>query len=106
MLEQTCRDLDIEASFLPVITIDALRSTEAEGIPVIECGELNREEVQIGEISAACGGAAAAYIEKAIEAALNRSIDAIVTGPIHKKALVEAGYPFLGHTEMLADRRG
>ncbi len=45
-------------------------------------------------------------IERGVELALAGEIDGLVTGPISKKALAAAGYPFPGHTEFLHDRAG
>jgi 4-hydroxythreonine-4-phosphate dehydrogenase len=45
-------------------------------------------------------------IDEAIRLALQGDIDAIVTAPIDKAALHAAGFPFPGHTEMLASRTG
>ena len=52
------------------------------------------------------GASAAACIEKAVELALQRSVDSIVTAPISKESLRMAGVPWPGHTEMLADLTG
>ncbi|MEN9723982.1 MAG: hypothetical protein RJB38_1968 [Pseudomonadota bacterium] len=41
-------------------------------------------------------------IEKATKLALQGSVAALVTGPISKERLQAGGYPFPGHTEMLA----
>ena len=53
------------------------------------------------------GGASAVQcIEKAVELALQRSVDGIVTAPISKESLRMAGSVWPGHTEMLADLTG
>jgi 4-hydroxythreonine-4-phosphate dehydrogenase len=48
------------------------------------------------------GNACVSYIKKAVELALNRQVDCIVTAPISKEALKMAGLKWPGHTEMLA----
>jgi 4-hydroxythreonine-4-phosphate dehydrogenase len=53
--------------------------------------------------SAEGGRACATYITKAVELALSGQIDAIVTAPVSKEALKKAGFPWPGHTEMLAE---
>jgi 4-hydroxythreonine-4-phosphate dehydrogenase len=58
--------------------------------------------VEDGKMSAAAGARSYAYIERAVAAALAREIGVIVTAPINKEALHAAGYPFEGHTELLA----
>ncbi len=55
-----------------------------------------------GRASAEGGRASAQYIQRAVELALDRQIDAIATAPINKEALHLGGFPFPGHTEFLA----
>ena len=45
-------------------------------------------------------------IERAAALALSGEVDAIVTGPVHKHALHQAGFPWPGHTEWLAELAG
>jgi len=49
------------------------------------------------------GRACVGYIKRAVELALQKSVDGIVTAPISKEALTMSGFPWPGHTEMLAD---
>lgn len=67
--------------------------------------DLNRETAsgfQPGRVSAECGAAAYRYFTFAIDEALAGRVDAITTCPINKESLHAAGYPFPGHTEILA----
>jgi 4-hydroxythreonine-4-phosphate dehydrogenase len=43
-------------------------------------------------------------IDRAIDGAASGEFDAIVTAPVQKSVINEAGIPFTGHTEYLADR--
>jgi 4-hydroxythreonine-4-phosphate dehydrogenase len=43
-------------------------------------------------------------IDRAIDGAVSGEFDAIVTAPVHKGIINDAGVKFLGHTEYLADR--
>ena len=45
-------------------------------------------------------------VETAVQLALTRQVDAIVTAPAHKHALHLAGFPYPGHTEWLAKLAG
>lgn len=56
------------------------------------------------EPSAEAGRASMRFLEEAIGDLWSGRIDALVTGPIHKTAWQLAGYPFAGHTELLAQR--
>lgn len=49
------------------------------------------------------GRACVSYIKRAVELAIQKSVDGIVTAPISKEALKMAGFSWPGHTEMLAD---
>jgi 4-hydroxythreonine-4-phosphate dehydrogenase len=50
--------------------------------------------------------AAAAALEEAVTRARRDELDAIVTGPIHKGRMYEAGFKFPGQTEFFAERCG
>lgn len=43
-------------------------------------------------------------IERAIDGCLDHTFEAMVTGPVNKGIINEAGFAFTGHTEMLAER--
>lgn len=45
-------------------------------------------------------------LDRAIEGCLNSEFDAVVTGPVHKGIINEAGIPFTGHTEYFAEKTG
>lgn len=47
-----------------------------------------------------------ACLSAATQACLEHTCDALVTGPVHKGVINEAGIPFSGHTEFLANRCG
>ena len=54
-----------------------------------------------GEHNLDCGKAAMHYIEYAVKGCLENEFDAIITCPINKKSIKDAGYNFPGHTEYL-----
>jgi 4-hydroxythreonine-4-phosphate dehydrogenase len=57
-------------------------------------------------ISAAAGHVAARSVLRAVEDAQAGRVDALVTAPLNKESLHAAGYPWPGHTELLADAAG
>jgi 4-hydroxythreonine-4-phosphate dehydrogenase len=59
-----------------------------------------------GRPDAENGAACVNYIRKAVELAMAGEVDAIVTAPISKEALKLGGFPWPGHTEMLAELTG
>ena len=63
-------------------------------------------DVRPGEYSKACAQMQVACLQAAADALEKGEVEALVTGPIHKRALVECNQPGPGHTEWLADRFG
>ena len=63
-------------------------------------------DCSLGEPRFETARAAAAALEEAITLARRGELDAIVTGPIHKARMYEAGFKFPGQTEFFADRCG
>ena len=75
-------------------------------VPVVDIRIPGSELVRDGIMTAAAGVCSYAYIERAVSAALAGDISVIATAPINKEALHAAGYPFEGHTELLAHLTG
>ena len=72
-------------------------------IDVIDLHNVDMKNLKMGEPQAMAGKACVEYIKRAVELATAGEIDAIVTGPINKKAMNMGGYKYSGHTELLAD---
>jgi 4-hydroxythreonine-4-phosphate dehydrogenase len=75
-------------------------------LDVLDLGNVDLGALRIGEIQAAAGRAAGEAVERAIRLALAGEVDGIATAPLNKEALWAAGYPYPGHTEMLAALTG
>lgn len=61
---------------------------------------------EFGTAKAEAGRAVVDYIKTAVELAIGKKIDAIVTAPINKETLKMAGYSYPGHTKLLAELTG
>ncbi|EPC5194618.1 4-hydroxythreonine-4-phosphate dehydrogenase PdxA [Edwardsiella piscicida] len=59
-----------------------------------------------GELNVANGNYVVATLARACDGCLNGEFAALVTGPVHKGIINDAGVPFTGHTEFFADRSG
>jgi 4-hydroxythreonine-4-phosphate dehydrogenase len=70
-------------------------------IELIDMGVIKR--FRKGEPTAEGGKVCVRYIKRAVELALEKQVDGIVTAPISKKALNMAGFRWPGHTEMLSE---
>lgn len=78
-----------------------------DGVARREGIEFESVGVWSGTGSARLAGALAGRaVERAVALVLDGHADAIVTAPVHKPALREAGYPWPGHTEMLRELAG
>ena len=71
-------------------------------IDVLDIFSTTPEEICLGTIDARAGAAAVKAIEAATRLAMLGELDAITTAPICKASINLAGYPYPGHTEMLA----
>lgn len=58
--------------------------------------------VQSGRLDKANSGYVLALIDKAVEGCLGGRYDALVTAPVHKGVINDAGFRFSGHTEHIA----
>ena len=75
-------------------------------MPCLECGSNDAANVPPGLIDPRGGQAAYDALLKSVELALAGRIDGIVTAPLHKAALWQAGHHYPGHTELLAELCG
>jgi 4-hydroxythreonine-4-phosphate dehydrogenase len=83
---------------------EARPSTEV--MPVIAACQDDVVNVPAATIDARAGQAAYDAIVTAARLALDGRVDGIVTAPIHKAALWQAGHRYPGHTELLAELCG
>lgn len=65
---------------------------------------VNPKDVAPGRPTAKTGRAAMTFVEKATDLVMLNDVDAVVTAPISKKAINEAGYYYAGHTDYFANR--
>ena len=79
---------------------------DRDTIDVYDLKNVDIEKLELGKVSAMAGHAAFEAVRVMIELANARKIDATVTAPIHKEALVAAGHHFPGHTEIFAHFTG
>ncbi len=75
-------------------------------VPVLELSQLDADKLSWGQPTKESATAMAEYIRRAAAGALAGDFSAVITCPISKKALNEAGIWHPGHTEMLATLTG
>ena len=72
------------------------------GIVAVETGGFDLPKIPFGQVHVECGRAALAAIRRGVALTLEGALDALVTGPIHKKSAQLAGIVGAGHTEFIA----
>lgn len=92
------------SSTLQVRSIENVAEVRGEfgWMEVLDLDNITLQDFSYGKISPCAGQAAMDYIFKGIQLAQEGFVDAVVTGPIHKKAIQGAGYSYAGHTEIFA----
>jgi 4-hydroxythreonine-4-phosphate dehydrogenase len=72
-----------------------------------ECVVIGRQpDCKAGKPTIETARAAAAALEETVTLAQRGELEAIVTGPVHKARMYEAGFKFAGQTEFFAERCG
>ncbi|GBE15019.1 4-hydroxythreonine-4-phosphate dehydrogenase 2 [bacterium BMS3Abin14] len=74
-------------------------------VPLLEVADVPRG-LPFGRLNPAAGEAAYQCLIRAIDLALEGKVSGIVTAPLNKESLHQAGHPYPGHTEILAERTG
>lgn len=89
----------------PFANIHSAKEAEVGKVNVVNCWQEN-VNISVGKLSDVGGIYAFKALEMAVKEWKSGEIDALVTAPIHKKAMKMAGFPFPGHTEYLTDALG
>ncbi len=95
--------LDLE---LVLYDPDAPRLPQRAGILQVLPLALRHHPSQPGLLDPANAAYVLDCLERACDGCLTGEFDALVTGPVHKGVINDAGFPFSGHTEFLAARCG
>jgi 4-hydroxythreonine-4-phosphate dehydrogenase len=101
LAQKIAGQLKVDAEFKAIATPGDARGKKGR-IELIDLKNVHARKLKMGTISAQAGRASIEYIQKAVQYALRRECDAIVTAPINKKAISLAGSSHIGHTELIA----
>ncbi len=94
------------AAFAPGLPIPSVTAEQAwPALAFLPAGE-EREPIALGQLSPEAGRFAYLAIERGVQLAQAGRVAALVTAPLNKEALNDAGYHYAGHTEMLAALTG
>jgi 4-hydroxythreonine-4-phosphate dehydrogenase len=86
--------------------ISSVRQAAEGSLNVVDHAMLRSDDVSVGQINAASGKAARAYVVSATKAALAGEISAMVTLPMNKEATQLSDPEFVGHTELIGSLCG
>jgi 4-hydroxythreonine-4-phosphate dehydrogenase len=106
LLSMLASDLD-PAMRLTALSPQAWRHSGLPHLPVDQLAVIDiplAEPAIPGKLDARNGKAVLRTLDLAIEGAMARQFDAIVTAPLQKSTINDAGVPFTGHTEYLAEK--
>ncbi len=106
LLEARAQQLDLPLEIIPFQenTAHIKRAHRAGILPVLDIPLA--DSVQPGQLNKKNSTAVLKTIDAAINGCKQGTFDALVTGPIHKGIINEAGIAFTGHTEYLAQQTG
>ena len=100
LLQQRAAELDLNLSLRePGSSPQALKPGELAIVPVSL-----PEPVVAGQLNSANGAYVLRCLDAAIAACQSNFCQAMVTGPVQKSIINDAGFAFTGHTEYLADK--
>ncbi len=103
-LDALGRSLDLNVPVVPIEAAASASDAFERGLPVLPLDAAVKAEP--GRPSTATAGAVLEAIRLATKLTLNGDAAAMVTNPIHKKVLLDAGFAHPGHTEFLAELCG
>lgn len=68
------------------------------------CADKLGTVVEAGRLDTGNASYVVRLLERALAGCLDKEFDAMVTAPVQKSVIADAGIPFMGHTEFLAER--
>ncbi|MCW3096720.1 MAG: 4-hydroxythreonine-4-phosphate dehydrogenase [Chthonomonadaceae bacterium] len=99
-MQRTANALRLEQK---VVAVQSGGMADVATVLVRQATQADLREVRVGQLAAAAGQAAAECVLTAAKAAMAGETDALVTAPLNKEAIALGGFPYPGHTELLAE---
>ena len=104
LLQQTAARLGIALQLLPFEPEAAVTVTPPNALHILPVALSN--PATPGQLDSANGPYVLETLRQAAAGCMTRTFDALVTGPVHKGVINDAGIPFSGHTEFFAEQAG
>ncbi|PCH61010.1 MAG: 4-hydroxythreonine-4-phosphate dehydrogenase PdxA [Gammaproteobacteria bacterium] len=103
LLQQRCETLGLTKLHIHRADLSQTATPQRAG-NVSVCHQPLLVESQCGQLNVANAAYVLACLNEAVDGCLNGRYNALVTGPAHKGIINDAGIPFQGHTEYLAEK--
>tara|TARA_B100001173_G_C16020707_1_gene561951 strand:- start:1829 stop:2809 length:981 start_codon:yes stop_codon:yes gene_type:complete len=100
ILEARAQKLGISISLKPYVREEAPTPSAIGELSLVQINK--KADVTIGKLNAVNSPYVLESLELATQKVLDQELDAVVTGPVHKGIINDAGIDFSGHTEYLA----
>jgi 4-hydroxythreonine-4-phosphate dehydrogenase len=101
MLEERAAALNLEVSFQAYDATLPAKPSRAHQLTIEHLP--TAQPVQMGKLNPANALYVIQMLKRAIQGCMSKEFAGMVTGPVHKGVINEAGHPFTGHTELLAE---
>lgn len=104
LLRERARALNLSLQLREINLVDRPKPLAAGELAVLPV--LLKEKVEAGKLNSNNARYILQTLDAAISGCLSQAFSALVTGPVHKSVINDAGIPFSGHTEYLAEKTG
>jgi 4-hydroxythreonine-4-phosphate dehydrogenase len=104
LLQDTAAKFKLDIGGLNVITRPSREKFDRDATNIVSLKIGGLKDMEPGRPDARTGRAAMAFVDKATDLVMLHEVDAVVTAPLSKLTINEAGYFFTGHTDYFAAR--
>ena len=104
LLQQAAERLRLPLQLIPFAPESSAEPTPAGSLHILPVALAN--SASPGHLDTANGPYVLETLRRAADGCLSREFDAVVTGPVHKGVINDAGVAFSGHTEYFAQQAG
>lgn len=105
VLEYYQKNLGLDAAMRSIGNV-ADAKYQAGTLDVLDENLIDIGKLKVGVVDAMCGRAAVIWTQQAGRLAMEGAIDAIVSAPLNKESMRQAGYTFEGQTQILGELTG
>jgi 4-hydroxythreonine-4-phosphate dehydrogenase len=104
LLQDTAAKFKLDIGGLNVVSRPSREKFDRDAANIVSLKVGGLKDLEPGRPDARTGRAAMAFVDKATDLVMLHEVDAVVTAPLSKRAINEAGYFFTGHTDYFAAR--